>query len=828
MFSTLVLGVKDLASSALQKIEGGIGAISKASTSLGGIANKSFGGLTGATAIASGGITTLTSKVSLLDNAVTGIAFGAAVTGFGLITSAAQQGLNAIEGQFGKARELQQTFVGNASSLAAQTGRSFDESNSVITAISTEITNQAAALPGLTQNYKDLSNTLQGILIRGFVDKKGNVDFAGFGKSVEGLSLNYEALSAGKNVNTGATQGFLQRALAGGSIAELSQLEFGIRSPEVIQALKTELKKQGLTELSQVRGLAQKSNILVGAAAPFISDDFKSRSANTVEGVSRGFETKLFDQRIGTFGLLRSVNDEGTGIKTAIEAYTKFLSVTIGEKGLFTKLGDLAKTLGIFVDPMQVLHDGFLLFTEAVLIVDSALDKATNIIKGGGGIFKGVQTFFTSIAEDVAKDLGIQTPSFDTGSIFQNIGNSVSGLLSSAGTTVSNLINQMTPIIGNALSSAWGAIAGVFQGITPIINAVLSQASNFLGSINFGAIGSVAGDIFVKIVSGLSSFVQGIDWGSLLSGAGNLLAGVVVFGFKFIDKSITSLTGILTNITNNAISELNNLMGGVGGKFDEKAMIIAIQIGAGVGKMWGALNNYVRSVDWVGLTLAVGHIILVAGEVLIGLGIGFVAGFYEETSKSMSKTWTRIGDSIGNAWNGLISSLVNGINDIKNWLGNFVTNLITQGKNNLKAALNFPTEQVVGQAITNTGTTASNWIGDRVNDVANFFGMGAKYSGNIPTAANGLFGAASTESSRMPLGANLVMANDKEFILAPARRPISSAVGSGNSGSGMVVNHAGNSFTININGAVGDMKAIADEVIAAIQSRIDGELMAQL
>ncbi|MDF5717800.1 MAG: hypothetical protein PUP93_29030, partial [Rhizonema sp. NSF051] len=160
----------------------------------------------------------------------------------------------------------------------------------------------------------------------------------------------------------------------------------------------------------------------------------------------------------------------------------------------------------------------------------------------------------------------------------------------------------------------------------------------------------------------------------------------------------------------------------------------------------------------------------------------------------------------------------------------FVGNIINQGKTILKKALTDPVGATVdvGKSVVSASVATTDWTGNAIKSFFNFFDPSPRYSGNIPNAANGLFNAASTESSRMPLGANLVMANDKEFILAPARRPVSSAVSSGNGGGGNVVNHAGNSFVININGAVGDMKVIADEVINAIQSRIDNELMAQL
>lgn len=219
--------------------------------------------------------------------------------GFDLASLAATKAMQTIESQVNKAQSLQQQFVGNSASLSAQTARSFDESYDVIAAISNKITEIAAPLPGETQKYKDIGNVLQASIIRGYVDKKGNVDFAGFGQAVTELSTNYGALSMGKGMGSQNATLFLQRALNGSSFAELNQLEFGEKSPEVLNAIKNELKKLGYTELKSISGLAKRAELLGRATRPFVSEEFIEKSSNTIDVAacnhkSSGSQTRNF------------------------------------------------------------------------------------------------------------------------------------------------------------------------------------------------------------------------------------------------------------------------------------------------------------------------------------------------------------------------------------------------------------------------------------------------------------------------------------------------------------------------------------------------------
>jgi hypothetical protein len=606
--------------------------------------------------------------------------FAVFADGFSLASLAATKAMQTIEQQIGKAQSLQQQFVGNAASLSAQTARSFDESYGVIAEISNKITEISAPLPGETQKYKDIGNILQASLIRGYVDKKGNVDFAGFGQAVTGLSTNYGALALGKGMGSQNATLFLQRALNGSSFAELNQLEFGEKSPEVINAIKNELKKMGYTELKSIQGLAKRASLLERATKPFISDEFIEKSSSTIEGITESFNTKVFDQRVGIFGMFREINDKGTGIKNAIEAYTKFLGAVIGDKGIFAKLGEFAKTIGIAIDPMQIAHDMFLLFTEGVLILGNGIEAATNSFKKNRNIFSAVGAFFDTVANQIAEDLGvsnfhIKLPEQLDG-VFSFLGDGISQAQIIAGKGVdfvlpilqsgfanvsdffADLFNKFNSgeievpdfskigdiynnlNINNIKSPDFSGIADINQAIPPFVNRIISWTGNQFSGVTLPEIqnagqsaGQGAGDLFVKFSDGASKFVKstfdtinGINWGEISTMIGNgILAGITYFR-EFTMSSIPGIVDGLVKITGEIINGLGTAISNIkdsifaDGNFADlntKVAIGSYQLGESIGAWLGSGISYLANLNWGGILVGIGNTAIILGGLFI-------------------------------------------------------------------------------------------------------------------------------------------------------------------------------------------------------------------
>jgi hypothetical protein len=807
--------------------------------------------------------------------------------------------------------------------LSAQTARSFDESYGVIAGISNKITELAAPLPGETQKYKDIGNVLQAAIIRGYVDKKGNVDFAGFGNAVTDLSINYGALAMGKGMSVPNATLFLQRALNGSSFAELNQLEFGEKSPEVINAIKNELKKLGHTELKSIRGLAKRAELLSRATRPFVSEEFIERSANTIEGITESFNTKVFDQRVGIFGMFREINDRGTGMKTAIESYTKFLGATIGDKGLFTKLGEFAKTIGIAIDPMQIAHDMFLLFTEGVLILGNGIEAATNSFKEKRNIFHAIGAFISTVTSQIAEDLGLPKinfgamipKQFDQLISFLGVGVSQAEILIRKGIDFalpiiqsgfvyvsgffSDIFNNLSN--GNFKLPNIGDLSNIGSAIAPFINDVILQTQNLFSGITIASIfksgknaGNFVGDLFTKagdITSNLIRWVfdtvNGVNWGGIAEMIGQGISTGIIVIREFVLAAIPKVVNSLIGVTNTAIQGLTTMISNVAdymfdvnnfAKINAMVQAGSLLLGDTIGRVLGSVVSYVVGLDWGGIFIGIGKAVFIIGGLatialnsIIHIFIGMFNGLVDEITRGGKPAFINFGntfnygmqgtlesiekmllsafsnmntaieygvkgtlDFYGQAWKDLtsyvMSLITNTVNSIKNFINNIFTGLINQINSINIPGLNLnPTQlvQTTGSSIGEGVSAAKNELWMPVWNSPIIKKITGRYQGNIPNAAGGLMSAVNEEYLNMPLGANIVVANNKEFILSPKKK-LSSVYNPSKSNNAPTIGNV----TININGvgrnAVNIAEEVAEIVIGVLEGRIEAEYSANL
>ena len=87
--------------------------------------------------------------------------------------------------------------------------------------------------------------------------------------------------------------------------------------------------------------------------------------------------------------------------------------------------------------------------------------------------------------------------------------------------------------------------------------------------------------------------------------------------------------------------------------------------------------------------------------------------------------------------------------------------------------------------------------------------------------------AINEEKINMPLGANIVVANDKEFILSPTNKKLSNTRTQSSSSAPTIGN-----ITININGvgrnSLNIAEEVADFVIGMLEGRIETEFSANI
>lgn len=400
---------------------------------------------------------------------------------------------------------------------------------------------------------------------------------------------------------------------------------------------------------------------------------------------------------------------------------------------------------------------------------------------------KGVQSAFTSLNELLKNLIG-------SGGLFEQ----VSGIMQALGLTVDPMrvlrdgvdrLNQFVKYLNGFLG---GIRTGIGEGysnfgelltsklraveadIKPYLNGFgfdTSSLSGFLVS-TFTKINEMVGKgfswliqnavpLFNQGVAFAISFAQSLNWHEIGIGfgamLGQMIAGVVriIAGINYLqvlDLSRTLFRGLLMFVA-----------GAIGGLVNQMIASIGTAINSGVPRVMQSAGDMVRSV--------------------VDAVVNFIKG---------------IPGAIGQALQTPV---------IQN-LGGILQNPVVQSVNPIAPVVQAAASSPVGQGIVGAAINALNPFGGIINAIGSVM---PKFEGHVPNAANGLIGAAIAESKAMPSGAQVVVANDREFILKPTGR-------SGGSG--------GNTFNFIINGT--NAKEIAQEVMALIQQSFEAEMNTQL
>ncbi|NJR38523.1 MAG: hypothetical protein HC781_06350 [Leptolyngbyaceae cyanobacterium CSU_1_4] len=325
---SLVIQAIDKASGVVNKIQGAIGG-------LGGSAKQAEGQAGG------------------LSNAIS----------FGMVKAQAaiaitQQGYAQLQGMIAESSNLQLQNMTAASTFAAMTGKSFDEAGGFIDRLNNRLAKSAAALPGATQDYATLARTIQDNVLDAFKGADGKLsDMKGFEDVLAGISESYGVLAAGSGVDIGNTGLGLSKALGGASIAELRQIQIFEQNPAVLNFLDERLKALGAKTLKDL-DIKTRVALVKQAGDKFVTQEFKTRAAETVDGLLQSFKSTLFDPQTGIFGLSRDLSPETEGTQSAFTSLNKLLKNLLGGGGLFEQVSSILQSLGLTADPMQLLADG--------------------------------------------------------------------------------------------------------------------------------------------------------------------------------------------------------------------------------------------------------------------------------------------------------------------------------------------------------------------------------------------------------------------------------------------------------------------------------------
>lgn len=414
------------------------------------------------------------------------------------------EGVSFVSSKINEATELQLANISASTTFASLTGATFEQAADVIESLNARLAKSASALPGVTQDYKDLAMGIQSNVVEAFKNPDGKLRVKDWEDAISSMTESYGALTAATTKDTGNTKMSLIKALGGQvSMAELSNMSFFEKNINVRNELMRLLKDQGKTELKQLN-LAQRVDVLTKAAQKFITDDFKKRAGGSVDGLIQSYNTTLFDPTEGIFGIMRKFGS-GQNKTSAFAEYNKMLDALIGNDGLFGNIGKLISTLmGWDADtPMKALASVFQAFTAGITRINTFVSGINKSIEGVGG------------SQSKAWDI-----------VFKEIGKIGGSVIDSLSAIIPGFIDSIVQTIPNALSG----IIDLIPTLINFISGAIISAGSALAKIGLALVNGLITMDWGKIFWSLGTALFKIDWGNVVKAFFTVIAGQAILG----------------------------------------------------------------------------------------------------------------------------------------------------------------------------------------------------------------------------------------------------------------------------------------------------------
>ncbi|MBD2452247.1 hypothetical protein H6G76_35140 [Nostoc sp. FACHB-152] len=502
--------------------------------------------------------------ISGLQNSIEGATLRANLLATAL-TSGISSAFSALNSKFKESAQLQLNNITGASTYAALTGRTFSDAEQVISKINDRLAEAAASLPGNTQAYKDIALGIQDNLIPAFVDANGVFNEGAFLEGLEDITKGLGVLGAASDVASKDVSKFTAKFLGGSSLSQLQQLLFAEANPAFLALVEKKLAVSG-KKLEQLT-VKERAEILKAVQAQLVTPDTINAASNSVGGLIESLKSNLFEPSKGLFGLMRDLDKNTKGEQSVLNALNQGLAALIGPEGLLTSLGVTMSLLGItFGDPMELLRNGILFFTDKVKQLNSILTDFNNTgdvevlkAKVSGFFAKLLDVDLAPLAQSAGKGLAeLVNGAFDflkgldygfiagklsgyIGDFFQGIGSFLANLDSGVYATLAagilinvGVVPALTTFAGGLLATFVAGTAGL-----PVILAVaagLAIAALAKAIIdNWEQISSLVSDYFGQIGR---AFTSGFD----------LIKSIVTFDIDGIKKSAQDLVDAVKRI----------------------------------------------------------------------------------------------------------------------------------------------------------------------------------------------------------------------------------------------------------------------------------------
>jgi len=618
------------------------------------------------------------------------------------------------------------TAASTLSSIGKLTSQQATEFNDRLGA---QLSTRAAALPGDTADYRAIFRSTSDSVAPAFM-QNGVLDQAGFGAASLDLSSKFGAIGAAGGLDAGATGMGISRALGGGSTSELRQLQLFENNPILINSIEESLEKMGVKSLKDLK-LMDRLKIILDAASKVVTPDFIKQSSNSVSGLTAGFESLLFDEDTGLFGLKRDLDSKLPGVQSAFQSFNEVLAKLIGGDGVFAQIQQILAAYNL-PDPMQLLKNA-LDFAGGVLdkligilqgingLLSSGFDAASTLPLLVGQIFEGFLSVIEGLGTGFDPDRFGAVLADGLDAIFVFFGELFSGVIFGFGTDKNSAASRVAMILGNFVTGAIATVASFFANL---------DSSTWMG---IAAIG-LAAVLIPAIVGGLGAIAIPLVGAASLA----LVGGVPIL---LVVAATAAFAAMASAIVENRAGILSSL---------EPFFAAFRAVGAAVGAVFEVLRS-----------------------VLAGDFNGAVAN-----AQAAAGTLGAAMNALGSVFASMFDAIATAANMVSVPLGG--PRIQTVGERQASAVSRRQQQTAVARLYPDRSSRGGGrWEG---------------FIPSAIPAFEGLFSAAAQEASRMPSGAELAIANTSEAILTPTmlRNLVSGSVSmgaSGASGGNQITNH---------------------------------------
>jgi hypothetical protein len=463
--------------------------------------------------------------------------------------------------------DMVKTAAGSETDLIAATGAlqsvlggTFGEAFEYSKKLNAEFSKMGAELPGTAENFASIGRILSDDLANSFKRVDGSFDKVGFEDKLMTITRGVGVLSQAAKTSAFEAGFAIQRVIAGD--ANALKLLFFDKNPVIKNQIVSGLKEQGKSlkdwaKLTQQARLDMVAAALNSAAGPEVIDKLQS----SVEGITSGWQSKIFDPTVGALGMLRSLSSRGT--RSALDAFRDLLTTTD------TFMKELGAIWPFKVDIMVSLYDAFTYLNKLV-------SAATGVVMGVGEELRKGLDFLPALRKGfgaIPNELGKLVGSLKFGDVFANVLKNISGFFATAagvfGKTlnfglraVSSALNDLT--LGPKLGLAMGELVGrgtgiiltfllttdwgsVFQILLKLIPQVISAAAGAAVGLVSGLI-SQLGPLVKAAGSGILSGLSGLA-SAVTETFSNIGAQVLPPMAEFVSKAISALQRVWSNLS---------------------------------------------------------------------------------------------------------------------------------------------------------------------------------------------------------------------------------------------------------------------------------------